>query len=845
VFAPLLTPQAFAQEGWHYELDDTGNPTYKGVVFNEMKGHVASAERLLNAATNSALYGDHVYGMVAGGDPVHIPDLTHKGLLSFHRSKYHPSNSYTVFFGNDPVDRRLELLNERFKAYEREYPDTLTPLCEPVNYPKSVRAPYPSSTGLSGKDHYTMLCWMLPEITDPHEAIELDLLMHILVGQSASPLRKALIDSGIGKSVSVRASNDRQMPIGFGLKGVDEGNVSQVEPLVLAILQGLLDNGIDQNTLESAINLYEFSRRECNTGQFPRGLSVAFDVMGWWMYDRDPFDALRFESAITHVRQRLERHEPVFENHIQKYLLDNPARVFVTLYPDDGLEERTKATEMETLAAVKAAWGPDDLAKVRDLQAELKTFQETPDPPDYIKLLPRLNVSDLDKNIKLTPTEISDVGGVKAYSHRLTTNGIAYVDFALSIRHLTPVQLSLLPLISRGLRDAGTKKSDFVTLSQRIGASTGGLHFQPVIRSLRNSLPDCVGYLFLKGKSLSENVGALFALMSEILMEPDLDRKDRYGQIVREMISGFETRARSAHSGLATTRAESKSHLEGWAGEVMGGVAQYRSLLKIARLIDTDWDFVRAQIRETIETLVAQAGSVLSITVDPDAASAVLNEASAFVAGLPYGAPKRPLAWFEPSGIVRSGLAVPSTVSGASLSLNLAKIGAQPTSAYSVIANHLRTGWIYEQIRMRGGAYGAWCGYDAVTNSFSFRSNSDPSPERTIDVCKQAASELSSHTLTMEELSPAIIGAVSDIDFHRLPDARGFAATMHMLTGDTDEARQVRRDQVLGASANDARLLAAALVAAFESGAHIAVHGPKATLESVSPQLDVEEVLTA
>ena len=86
VLHPLITEETLMQEGWHYELDDPANPlTYKGVVFNEMKGAYSSPDSLLARTIQHSLFPKHVYGIDSGGDPRNIPDLTYEAFKSLPR----------------------------------------------------------------------------------------------------------------------------------------------------------------------------------------------------------------------------------------------------------------------------------------------------------------------------------------------------------------------------------------------------------------------------------------------------------------------------------------------------------------------------------------------------------------------------------------------------------------------------------------------------------------------------------------------------------------------------------------------------------------------------------------
>lgn len=64
VFDPLsmIDPKPFLQEGWHLELNNIDDlPSYKGVVYNEMKGAMSSVDEVLVQTTLEAMYKDTLY----------------------------------------------------------------------------------------------------------------------------------------------------------------------------------------------------------------------------------------------------------------------------------------------------------------------------------------------------------------------------------------------------------------------------------------------------------------------------------------------------------------------------------------------------------------------------------------------------------------------------------------------------------------------------------------------------------------------------------------------------------------------------------------------------------------
>ena len=120
VFFPKLGQQVFEQEGWHYELEEPDAAlTFKGVVYNEMKGVYSSADSLMYEAAQQTLYPDCTYGKDSGGNPPNILDLTYEQFEAFHRDLYHPSNARIFFAGDDDPTERLEILDAYLSQFEQ------------------------------------------------------------------------------------------------------------------------------------------------------------------------------------------------------------------------------------------------------------------------------------------------------------------------------------------------------------------------------------------------------------------------------------------------------------------------------------------------------------------------------------------------------------------------------------------------------------------------------------------------------------------------------------------------------------------------------------------------------
>ena len=460
VFYPRLTPEVLQQEGWHYELEDPSDPLrYKGVVFNEMKGAYSDPESILGERIQQSIFPDTTYGVDSGGDPRHIPALTFDQFKRFHDDFYHPSNARIYFYGDDDPEQRLALLHDYLSDYEAHSVDSTIGTQPRFAAPKRQQFPYAvNPDAVEEPKYFVALTWLLQDATDA-ERRALLVLEHALLGTPGSPLRKALIDSGLGEDLTGSGLEVElaQMFFSVGLKGVQQADVDAVEALILQHLGELADGGIDQGMVAAALHTAEFRFRENNTGSFPRGLGLMLRLLTNWLYDRDPFTPLRFADSFAALKDKLAADDRYLEGLIQRHLLDNAHRTTVVLQPDAELGTRLEEEETTRLAEARERMSHADLEELVASTQKLKHLQEQPDAPEDLAKLPRLQLSDLDKAIKTVPRQEDQIAGVPVLHHDLFTNGIAYLDVGCDLRVLPQELVPYIPLFGRALLEMGTE----------------------------------------------------------------------------------------------------------------------------------------------------------------------------------------------------------------------------------------------------------------------------------------------------------------------------------------------------------------------------------------------------
>jgi presequence protease len=807
VFHPRLTEQIFQQEGWHYELEASEAPlTYKGVVFNEMKGNYSSPESILRDLSQRSLYPDITYGLDSGGDPRHIPDLTFAQFKAFHQRLYHPSNAKLFFYGDDDPDERLRLIDASFSGFKRITVDAGVPLQPRFAAPKRLARTYAAGSGERASAKETMLTvnWMLDEFLDLETTLALGILEHILIGTPAAPLYKALIDSGLGEGLTGGGLDDelRQPMFSIGLKGIDAQDVDKVEALIADTIARLARDGIDPMATEAALNTVEFSLRENNTGSFPRGIAFMLRALRGWLHGRDPLSALAFEGPLTTVKARAAGNR-YFEGLIERYLIANPHRTVLILKPDRAQAEREAKEEEARLAAARATMSAADIAAVIEGTRSLKRAQETPDPPAALATIPTLAVADLPRANKTIPIEATRLGDTRVLYHDLFTNGVVYLDIGFDLHTLPGELLPLVPLFGRALLETGVGDEDFVRLSQRIGRATGGIWPQRWSSTVPGA-PHCASWLCLRGKALPHQTPELLSILRDVLLKARLDNRERFLQLVLEEKAAVESRLAPAGSSFVDRRLRAALHEADWAEEQMSGLSYLFFLRRLATELESGWEKVAAALERIRATLINASSMLCNVTAEAADWHDLAPRLAQFLGGLPRTS-AAPAVWQVATSPAAEGFTMPSQVNFVGKGADLYKLGLKASGANLVIRSYLRTTWLWEKVRVQGGAYGGQCMFDRFSGSFTFVSYRDPNLLPTLDIYDRTADFLRGNSLDDAELTRNIIGTIGEVDTYRLPDAKGFASMQRHLIGDTDAARQTMREEILATTAADVR----------------------------------------
>lgn len=815
VFFPLITTFHLDQEGWHYELEAEDAPlALRGVVFNEMKGAYSSPDNLFYRRSLQTLYPDTPYRNDSGGDPAVIPDLTYADFKAFHERYYHPSNALIYFYGDDAEEDRLRLLAGYLDRFQARPVDADLPLQPTLSQPRRYTFAYGvDSDSDTARKSMLSVNWLLPEGDDSTLVMALSVLSYALIGTQASPLRKALTDSGLGEDVTGGASSGlRQMNFSAGMKNIAAEDAETVEKLILETIQRVADEGFDPDMVEAALNSIEFSLRENNTGGTPRGLGLLFRSLRTWLYDGDPLAPLRYEATLAAVKERLAADADFLPSLLRTYLINNSHRVTVVMNPDTGYNKELEAEEKHKLEQARAAMSPDEVQAVIANTQELKRRQGLTDPPELLATLPSLTLNDLERTNRPIPTDQGALGEATVLHHALFTNGIIYLTMAWDMHRAPQELLPYVDIFGQALTQMGTTTEDFVKLSQRIGRKTGGVGASSFVSSVLGEREPSAWFT-LGGKATMDHAGDMLEIMRNILLTVRLDNPERLRQIVLKNKARMEASLVPAGSSYVDGRLRAAFSTAGWASEQMDGLDNLFFLRGLAREIESDFPAVLRRLENVRDALVSQAGMICNITLDGPNWEIFRPQLDSFLRSLP-AAPAARHGWNPLPYPAHEGLTLPAQVNYVGKGANLYDVGYTYHGSLNVISNLLRTGWLWEKIRVQGGAYGASASFGRQSGVFTFTSYRDPNLKATLDVYDQSADFLRKLDLSQTELTRAIIGAISSFDPYMLPDAKGGTAMRRYLVGESEASLQQIRDEIMGTTVGRIKEFADVLQAA-------------------------------
>lgn len=833
VFYPLLYENKYTmrQEGWHYNIESLdGDLSYNGVVYNEMKGVYSSPDAYLENEAMKALFPDNCYRFESGGYPDAIPQLTQEKFEQFHKTYYSPENSYIYLYGDMDIDATLAYLNDDYLCHFTKTGKVNSAINEQASLERTaeIEDTYPVDAGedCTAKTYHE-LSIVTGKATDLQTTMALRLLEGVLLESEAAPLRRALLNAGVGQNISGSFTNSLLQPVfAIRVSGSEKDLRDKFISTIYKTLQDLTINGVDKKLLEAALNNAEFKMREADFGAYPKGLITGLGVMDSWIYGANPIDCVSYNKYLANLRAGLKTN--YYESLIENYLLDNTHKVIVTLVPQPGKEEAQQAAAAQKMQELKASMTKEELERYIYECAELHRLQATPDSEEARASIPILKRSDIRQKVEVIAKEEEKIGESTLLYIPTNANKIAYINYYSDITDIPAEQLPLCYLLTDILGKFNTERYTYEELATNSIMYTGGIAFNVRAISAAEDADSYHIYFSTKAKCLQDKLPQTLDILQAVALESKLDDLNRFQELVAEVKTDWDNNFFNRGQTVAITRLYSYCAAAPRVNEQ--DEFSYYQFLK--NLVD-NFAVQAPQVLKALQTLLQRfyqkSKFMLTYSCDAEDRVDVRAQALAFIEKLPEAKvmeiPDVPVVASINEGITTAGK-VQYVAAGGSFK----KYGHKYVGAMAVLETILRYEYLWTKIRIQGGAYGATARFE-LNGLGVFASYRDPQLEKSLQAYKELASWLKTVEFPERELNKYVIGTISGMDVPLTNTMRLDKAAVQYLKQLPDALRQRIRSEVLNVTNEDLQKLGQVVEDMLSDGL-ICVVGGKQPIEA-------------
>ncbi|MDO5576953.1 MAG: insulinase family protein, partial [Fibrobacter sp.] len=731
----------------------------------------------------------------SGGEPLHITDLTYDEFRNFHKQYYHPSNSFIFLYGNLPSEKTLSFLNDNYlNSFDKIRVSSEIAPQKLWSEPRKLYVEAPGAKEDDGKATVALL-WLFGDTVDPVTTLAGKVIGHYLLATESSPLKRALVDSGLGEDLDDISGFDSdlvQTQFAAGLRKCDPKNAEKIEHLILETLKNQVENGLDTELLTGSLRQIEFGLREVTGGHFPYNLRLAERCYRSWIYNGDPLAHLAFDKPLEFLNEQLASGSGYFTDLIKKRLLENPHRLFATVVVSSKKGEELELQTEQQAQNLTRNFGEKEIEKYYQLTQTLLEQQKTPSPAEIVDKLPKLKKEDLPRENQLVEAEIADVNGVKVYMHPVFTSGIAYVDIGFDLKTVPKDLLPYIPVYTELLTRCGTSGVSYEQVAKQIALSTGGIDSSVVCRTMAGTENELFLHTFFHGKSLVSRFDEMLEILENLFLEPDLQNTKQVKDIILEERNGLLSSVIGSGHHYAMTHAASFLCLSQYVNEILGGIGQLRFVNELAK--SEDYSLVMKAIQRLHSIVINRKSCIISVTYDNP--RELLQGIEKLTNALPLkDAEMVPIKMEYVNGRL-DGIELNSAVNYVAKVWKTGAIDPITAGRQFLMSRNLYTGYLWDKVRVEGGAYGGMAIASTSNPVFACASYRDPNLQTTLGHFESALESIADG-ISQDKVDQSIIGAIGKVDAPRSPHGKGLGETLDLVSGITREFRQKFRETIL------------------------------------------------
>ena len=803
--------EIFKQEGWSYNLESADDElTYNGVVYNEMKGAFSSPEGVLERVVLNSLFPDTTYANESGGDPEVIPELRYEQFLEFHSKYYHPSNSYIYLYGDMDMEEKLIWLDRMYlSAFDAQSIDSEIGLQKPFAAMRELEMNYSISSNEDENDN-TFLSYnkVIGTSLDKELYQAFQVLDYALLSAPGAPLKKVLIEEGIGKDIMGSYENGIYQPT-FSVIAKN-ANADQKDAFVKLIedtLRGIVQKGIDKKSILAGINYHEFRYREADFGSYPKGLIYGLQMLDSWLYDEDkPF--LHVEATETFAWLKQQVNTGYFEQLIQTYFLDNTHGSVVVVKPEKGRTARMEKELAKKLADYKDSLSEAQVEQIVEQTHALAAYQESKDSIADKEKIPVLRREDISREITPMQNEELQLCGTPVIYHEVQTNGIGYLDLLFDLSGVSAELLPYVGILQAVLGIIDTEHYEYGELFNEINVHTGGIgtSLELYADATKVKEKEFRATFEVKTKALYDKLPVAFEMMKEILTQSRLDDEKRLKEILSMTKSRLQMRFQSAGHSTAALRAMSYLSPISKFKDMTAGIAYYEVIQAIEEHFEERKEELIANLQKLTKMLFRGDNMMLSFTAAREGLAGLEEMICELKDGL-FAETVEDTACILHCEKRNEGFATSSKVQYVARAGNFIDEGKEYTGALQILKVILGYEYLWHNIREKGGAYGCMSNFTRFGEGY-FVSYRDPNLEKTNAVYEGVVEYLKQFSVSDRDMTKYIIGTISNMDQPMTPAAKGDRSMNLYMRHISEEMIQKEREEVLDACEEDIRALA-------------------------------------
>jgi presequence protease len=803
---PLLEKNTFMQEGWHYNKpEDEMQLEYQGIVLNEMKGAMSNPLRQMSMHISKVLFPESTYSHNSGGDPEAITELTYEYFKEFHKKHYHPSNSLIYIYGNADLNEELRFINENYlfrfdnKSVRPEikngkYAAPMT--TETFSYPISA-------TEDKSKKTFIAIATRTGAPADAQLNLTLNLLTNILLNSDASPLRQAVMKSEIAGDFSGYFDDGQyEGAVLAYISGSEEAHCEKFIDIYRSTLRELAEKGISKELILSEINHLEFKQKEKEISAM-RGIIYLYRVIHLEFYGIDLFSGLNLNPVLQSVRKKVLEGS-YLEEIITNLLLDEKKTAVVILKPDHNEGQERFKKEKEKLESFESSLTAEQKNELFRKIGEFRKYQDKENSDEDLEKIPKLEIKDIDRRPLFLIPDAEKIDGIEYLSNEMYTNDIIYISFGFDLGRIPADLLPYLNLLTDLFKETGTKSRPYDVLFREISTYFGGFDFS---LSMIDDVKDQSSYrpvLYLEIRTFKKFLSKVVEIIRDILTNIIFTDKERLKEIISSRHLARELNLKSEGYNYSITRLKAGVNERGKFLEAVKGLTSYYVYKTLHDEFDSVLDDYIVKVKKLFSLVFNRQALHIGITSDQEGIRLAKSSCRDIVSSLSDIKLQKGRIIY-PETPQNEAFIIQSDVNFVSLGGNFLKEGVKYSGNLEVVKNYLSSDYLFDTVRLKGGAYGSWIYFNNISGFLSITSYRDPNVGKTLEIYHKIPEHLKNFSMDPSSFTNIKIGAYAAFDPLLSPYLKGKKSKEDYMTGITREFVEKTACDILSTTQKDIR----------------------------------------